>query len=59
MNASISTVIASLDILQQYPWPREDNDQELIAELESRGYIVVPAEELLKGNVTLLKKIFP
>jgi len=52
-------VIASLDILQQYPWPREDNDQELIAELESRGYIVVPAEELLKGNVTLLKKIFP
>ena len=59
MNASISQVIASMDILQQYPWPREDNDQELIAELESRGYIVVPAEELLKGNVTLLKKIFP
>jgi len=59
LNASISHVIASMDILRQYPWPREENDQELIAELETRGYIVIPAEELLKGNVTLLKKIFP
>jgi predicted glycosyltransferase len=59
MNKSISRLIASMDILQQYPWPREDNDQELIEELEKRGYIVIPAEELLKGNVELLKKIFP
>jgi hypothetical protein len=59
MNEFIPRAIAVLDALRLYPWPREDSDKDLIAELKSRGYIVIPVEDLLEGNAELLKKVFP
>lgn len=49
------TIIASVQ-LQGLPWPREENDKDMIAELESRGYIVIPMEDILDAGLELLDK---
>jgi hypothetical protein len=59
MKEFIPRAITVLDTLRLYPWPREDSDKDLIAELKSRGYVVIPIEDLLEGNIELLKKVFP
>ena len=48
MRLDQMSITGSLDLMRKYPpWPREENDKELIAELEERGYAVIPVEDLL------------
>jgi hypothetical protein len=54
----LAEIINSVRIMELYPWPREENDKEMITELESRGYVVIPIEELMEAVVEMLKK-FP
>ena len=57
MRLDQMSITDSLELLRKYPpYPREESDKDLIAELEERGYAVIPVEDLLEIVVKIFRK---